>query len=120
MRAFSVEDHVPDPHRDPLLGAFPPVAATPYAWCLEHQAVEDQMSPIGLVCPCCKHRLYVSPPQGRCRSFWESQPAARSMDRQPRFVYTLIWDDFRIRSLHAPGVDTDPRGPLAQLMLSAE
>lgn len=89
-------------------------AERPFAVCLEHQAVEDQMSPVGLVCPCCKHRLYVTPPTGRCRSFWESQPAAWSVDRQPAFVYTLLWDDFRIRSLHAPGVETDPRGQLAR------
>ena len=90
----------------------PRTAERPFAVCLEHQAVEDQMSPIGLVCPCCKHRLYVAPPSGRCRSFWESQPGAWSVDRQPCFVYTLLWDDCRIRSLHAPGVEFDPRGQL--------
>lgn len=90
------------------------VAEHPFAICLEHQAVEDQMSPIGLVCPCCKHRLYVSPPTGRCRTFWESQPAAWTVDRQPRWVYSLVWDDFRIRSLHAAGVDVDPRGQLVR------
>lgn len=89
-----------------------------YAICLEHQAPEDQMSPIGLVCPSCKHRLYVSPPRATCRSFWESQPAAWSLDRQPCFVYTIRWDDFLIRTLHAPGIESDLRGSLAQLMFS--
>ena len=81
--------------------------------CLNHQLPEDQMSPIGLVCPHCKPRLYVDYPQGRCASYWESQPAAYTLDRQPCFVYTLRWDDFQIRSLHASHSHDDIRGALA-------
>jgi hypothetical protein len=33
-------------------------------------------------------------------SFWESQPAAYTLDRQPCFVYTLRWANYQIRSLH--------------------
>ena len=46
--------------------------------------------------------------------FWESQPGAYDLNRRPCFVYTLIWDDFRIRSLHPPDSETDPRGRPAQ------
>lgn len=73
--------------------------------CLAHQLPEDQASSVGMVCPRCKQRLYVRPPQGRCMSFWESQPVAYSLDGRPLFVYTLMWDDFRIRSLHLPDDD---------------
>lgn len=38
-------------------------------------------------------------------SFWESQPVAYRLDREPCFVYSLKWDDFRIRSLHLPEND---------------
>ena len=78
-------------------------------FCLIHQAEEDQASPLGLVCPCCKQRLYVCPPRGRCRSYWESQPGSYSLDRKPRFIYTLVWDDFQIRSLHPPESNEDSR-----------
>jgi hypothetical protein len=84
--------------------------------CLTHQLVEDQASPVGLVCRQCKLLLYTQPPAGRCRSFWESQPAAYSMTRKPCFVYSLMWDDFRIRSLHPPNSQNDPRGKKAQAM----
>ena len=70
------------------------------------------MSRVGIVCPECKQRLYLNPPQGRCRSFWESQPVAYSLDRSPCFVFSLNWDDFQIRSLHPAGSDADPRGAL--------
>lgn len=79
------------------------------AWCLTHNLPEDQQSLIGPVCSCCKQHLYVSPPAGTCRSFWESQPAAYTLDREPCFVYTLMWDDFRIRTLHPPGTEFDVR-----------
>ena len=78
--------------------------------CLTHQLLEDQVSAVGLVCPLCKQTLYTDPPRGRCLSFWESQPAASSTEHEPCFVYTLMWDDFRIRSLHAPNSLDDPRG----------
>ncbi|QDU43420.1 hypothetical protein Mal52_18940 [Symmachiella dynata] len=80
--------------------------------CLTHQRPEDQTSMLGLVCVECKHRLYAAPPSGNRRSFWESQPAAYSLDRRPCFVYTLMWDDFRIRSLHAAESVVDARSPL--------
>lgn len=86
-----------------------PIPLREFTWCLEHQALEDQMSPVGLVCPECKRRLYVDPPAGLYRTWWESQPAAWSPDREPCFVYTLAWDDFRIRSLHAAGDEYDLR-----------
>ncbi|MEX1232473.1 MAG: hypothetical protein WEB58_19660 [Planctomycetaceae bacterium] len=78
-------------------------------YCLTHFLPEDQTSTVGLVCPRCKQRLYTQPPQGHCRSFWESQPAAYSPRREPCFVYTLLWDDFRIRSLHPPDDTFDTR-----------
>ena len=34
---------------------------------------------------------------------------AYSRDRKPCFVYSLMWDDFRIRSLHAAGSEVDAR-----------
>ncbi len=74
------------------------------------------MTPLGLVCPDCKRTLYLSPPTGRCRSFWESQPGASHLDGQPCWVYSLMWDDFRIRSLHPARVEHDVRGALAELM----
>lgn len=70
------------------------------------------MSKAGLVCPECKRRLYLDPPQGKCRTFWESQPVAYSLDRKPCFVYSLMWDDYRIRSLHPADSETDPRGAM--------
>lgn len=80
-----------------------------YTWCLTHQQPEDQATPLGLVCPECKQRLYVDPPAGRCFSCWESQPPAYSLTGEPLFVYTLIWDDFRIRSLHEADAEFDLR-----------
>ncbi len=67
------------------------------------------MSLIGPVCACCKQRLYVDPPHGTCRTYWESQPAAYTLDGQPCFVYTLVWADFQIRTLHRPGTEFDIR-----------
>ncbi|MFN0199724.1 MAG: hypothetical protein ACKVT0_23465 [Planctomycetaceae bacterium] len=80
-------------------------------YCLTHFLPEDQTSTVGLVCPLCKRRLYTQPPRGKCRSFWESQPAAYSPHREPCFVYTLMWDDFRIRSLHPPDDILEHRSP---------
>ena len=77
--------------------------------CLTHQLVEDQTSPVGPVCARCKERLYLRPPEGRCLRFWESQPAAYTLSREPCFVHTVAWDDFRIRSLHPPEAPRDPR-----------
>ena len=68
--------------------------------CLTHQLPEDRASPLGLVCPDCKVQLQTAPPRGRALGFWESQPAAFTLSREPCFVYTLVWDRFRIRSLH--------------------
>lgn len=72
-------------------------------FCLEHQRPEDCPSPRGLVCRECQQRLQSAPPRGELRSFWESQPAAFTLGRVPCWVYTLVWDDFRIRSLHWSG-----------------
>lgn len=73
--------------------------------CLEHQRVENQATPIGMVCPDCKRRLYTNPPQGNLMSFWESQPVAYKLDREPCFAYSLMWENFRIRSIHLPEND---------------
>jgi hypothetical protein len=91
-----------------------------FTWCLEHQAAEDQMSPCGLVCPECKRRLYTQPPVGMQRTFWESQPAAWTVDREPCFVYSLLWDDCRIRSLHAAGDEFDIRSRNAPVEMPAQ
>lgn len=80
-----------------------------FTHCLTHQLPEDQTSPLGLVCPQCKARLYVRPPAGRPMTYWESQPAAYTLDRDPCFVYTLRWDDFVIRSLHPARDESDRR-----------
>ncbi len=77
--------------------------------CLSHQLPEDQTSPIGLVCSRCKHRLYVDPPHGHGRGFWESQPAAYTLLKEPCFVYRLVWRDLEIRTLHAAGTNADQR-----------
>ena len=66
--------------------------------CLVHQLPEDQPSSLGLICCECKQRLDCEAPQGHCRSFWESQPVISNGD--PCAVFTLAWDNFRIRSLH--------------------
>jgi len=84
-------------------------ATLPTTICWSHQLPEDRASPVGLVCPECKQRLYLQPPSGRCRSFWESQPVAYGLDGRPCFVYTLVWDDFQIRSVHPPESEHDPR-----------
>lgn len=67
------------------------------------------MSPAGLVCPECKRRLYTRPPAGVLRTFWESQPGGWTISREPCFVYSLLWDDFRIRSIHSAGAEFDVR-----------
>ena len=77
--------------------------------CLTHQLVEDRASAMGLVCPLCKERLETQPPLGRPLRFWESQPAAYSAEGEPCFVYTILWEDFRIRSLHPPATDEGAR-----------
>jgi hypothetical protein len=43
------------------------------------------------------------------RTFWESQPGACAPDGEPCFIYSLMWSDYRIRSLHAAGDDFDLR-----------
>ncbi|HBL47626.1 hypothetical protein [Gimesia sp.] len=70
--------------------------------CLDHQCEEDQATPFGMVCPECKRRLYTRPPRGNLMSFWESQPVAFTLDREPCFAYSLMWEDYRIRSIHLP------------------
>jgi hypothetical protein len=85
------------------------MAPREFTHCLTHQLPEDQPSPIGLVCPECKQRLYVDPPVGNCLAFWESQPGAYALDGEPCWVFTLVWDDCRIRSLHPRDSHGDPR-----------
>lgn len=84
--------------------------------CLTHQFEEDQATPLGMMCPCCKLRLYAIPPEGPCRAFWESQPGAYTLAREPLFVFSLMWNDFRIRSLHLDGTLEDERGMLVREM----
>jgi hypothetical protein len=112
---------VPLPRLDTCLHPMTSHAQSPFefprvAQCLTHQRPEDQMTPLGLVCPDCKQRLYLAPPTGRCQSFWESQPGANALRGEPCWVYTLVWDDFRIRSLHPAHVENDIRGSLATLL----
>lgn len=66
--------------------------------CLVHQLLEDQPSSLGLICRECKQRLQCEAPHGRCLSFWESQPVLSNGD--PCAVFTLVWENFQIRSLH--------------------
>jgi hypothetical protein len=80
----------------------PPAPLFP-TYCLEHQLTEDYASPRGLVCERCHARLKRSPPQGTCQSYWESQPAVYTLQREPCWVFTLRWEDFQIRSLHWNG-----------------
>lgn len=72
-------------------------------FCLEHQRPEDRASSRGLVCAECHVRLSEAPPRGGISSYWESQPAAYTLQGDPCWVYTLVWSDFRIRSLHWNG-----------------
>jgi hypothetical protein len=67
-------------------------------FCLVHQLPEDQPSSLGLICGECKQRLQREEPHGRCLSFWESQPVLN--DGDPCGVFTLVWENFQIRSLH--------------------
>lgn len=82
-----------------------------YNQCLAHQLPEDQMSPIGLVCRQCKQSLYVHPAPGQRMGYWESQPAAYTLQREPCFVYRLKWPTGEIRSLHPVDSNVDLRGP---------
>ena len=74
------------------------IAAT--TLCLTHQLPEDQPSSLGLLCRLCKEHIQRQPPTGRCLSFWESQPV--HIAGESCSVFTLVWDDFQIRSLHPP------------------
>ena len=42
-------------------------------------------------------------------SYWESQPEVYTAEGEPCFVFAMVWDNFRIRSLHPPDSDTDKR-----------
>ena len=72
---------------------------TAIQFCLTHQLPETGTSPIGSVCPRCKKLLYTEPPSQENRAYWESQPAAYTLDRRPIFVYTRLGDNYKIRSL---------------------
>lgn len=67
--------------------------------CLTHQLPETGTSPIGGVCARCKKMLYTQPASLENRAYWESQPVAYTLDRQPIFVYTRFGDNYKIRSL---------------------
>lgn len=88
-----------------------PVVATTF--CLTHQLPEDRPSDLGLVCNECKQRLESRPPNGPCISFWETAPNSQWPEPESRPVFTLAWDDFRIRSLH-PIREVQPERLLAE------
>ncbi len=73
--------------------------ATSISHCLIHQLPETGTSPIGGVCPRCKRLLYTQPASLENRAYWESQPGAYTLDRQPIFIYTRFGDNYKIRSL---------------------
>ena len=73
-------------------------AIAAHTHCLEHQLPEDHPSSVGLICRKCHSRLLQDPPRGQCRGYWESQPIIS--DGDPCSVFTLVWDNFQIRSLH--------------------
>ena len=85
--------------------------------CLNHRLPEDQPSAVGLVCCECKQHLIANPPRGRCVSFWEAQPAEFHIEGERCRVFTVAWDDFRIRSMHPPQTLDDLEG-LARDVLS--
>ncbi len=74
-------------------------------YCLTHQRVEDICSPLGRVCRECAGEVRRRKLRRPRYAYWESQPPAFSLSGTPQFVYTLLWDDFRIRSLHSAGRD---------------
>lgn len=86
----------------------------PLTHCLTHQLPEDQATPLGLVCRECCARLNESPPEGERRGFWESQPGAYATDGRPCWVFSLLWDDFRIRSLHPAEAAAPARSRVVQ------
>ncbi|MDB5336206.1 MAG: hypothetical protein JWN70_1825 [Planctomycetaceae bacterium] len=86
-----------------IRGMYPLAIHSSETICLEHQRPEDRPSSRGLVCAECHARLIAAPPQGAICSYWESQPAAYTLDGEPCWVYSLVWSDFRIRSLHLSG-----------------
>ncbi|WP_013628479.1 hypothetical protein [Rubinisphaera brasiliensis] len=67
--------------------------------CLTHQLPETGTSPMGPVCPKCKRFAYVDLPGQPLRSYWESQPGAYTLDRQPLFVYIRQTESVVLRSL---------------------
>ena len=68
--------------------------------CLVHQLPETSTSMIGNVCECCKKELYTNMPAGRPMIYWESQPVAYTLDKQPLFPITIRWESHVIQSLH--------------------
>jgi len=89
-------------------------------FCLAHQLPEDDSSPVGLVCARCRHQLRADPPRGNPLCCWESQPPVFGLDGSPCFVYTLIWENFRIRSLHPAELQTDFRSHDVQSHVDTE
>ena len=80
--------------------SMPDVVATTRlpGFCLIHQQAELSTSPLGLVCPCCKQAVYLQP-ASKHRSYWESQPGAYTLDKQPIFIHVRQTDTLKIRSL---------------------
>lgn len=83
-------------------------------WCLTHQLPEDQVSPYGLVCECCKKQLSQNPPQGKVHRYWERQPGAFSLHQLPYYVHVMVWKNYAIRSLHMIGTGRGPKPPLTK------
>lgn len=77
------------------------------SYCLHHQLPETGTSPAGPVCPRCKALVYTRPDTGKSAAYWESQPGAYTLDRQPVFVYVRQINGISIRSLREePAIQT--------------
>ncbi len=76
-----------------------PMTVASLTHCLTHQRPETGTSPFGPACPCCKQLLYVQMDPARTRGYWESQPAAYTLDRHPLFVYVRTDGHTTLRSL---------------------
>lgn len=74
------------------------------SYCLTHQLPETGTSPLGGVCRCCKSLVYLQANTNVQGAYWESQPAAYTLDRQPIFVYVRILDGIKLRSLREEAV----------------
>ncbi len=88
-------------------GAMATFSSSFSSYCLNHQLPETGTSPVGLVCACCKFLIYTRPDTGKPVAYWESQPGAYTLDRQPVFVYVRQINGIQIRSLREePAIQT--------------